>query len=91
MRIVRIAKEEHFGEWYTGANLLTNDYDRKWLYVTDEIDEAIYYAKMKGGRVYVLKPEFNRFVRWALGHSEGLLSQNDIKKRGGFLALFDEV
>ena len=48
-------EEEHQGMWLHGG---TGKFkDGNFLYVTDELKEALHYAKLKGGNVYKLKDE----------------------------------
>ena len=63
--------------------------DGNFLYVTDELKEALHYARIKGGNVYKLKDEYNHIVSWAMGQSEGMISQEDLKNNGGFNNVFE--
>lgn len=80
-------EESHDGIWLHGG---TGTYtDGNFLYVTDELKEALHYARMKGGKIYKLKDEFNSIVNWALGQSEGMISQKNIEDNGGFNNIFE--
>ena len=79
--------DEHIGSWYhggTGKFLGGN-----FLYVTDELKEAIYYAKLKGGNVYKLKDQYNNIVDWSIDQSEGMISQEKLIENGGFDNIFE--
>lgn len=82
--------EEHIGDWYHGG---FGEYpEGEYLYVTDDIKEAKYYANLKeGGSVFKLKDEFNHLVDWALGQSEGMIRQELINKNGGFHNIFKKI
>ncbi|MCK9417338.1 hypothetical protein M0Q97_11885 [Candidatus Dojkabacteria bacterium] len=80
-------EEEHQGMWLHGG---TGKFkDGNFLYVTDELKEALHYAKLKGGNVYKLKDEYNYIVDWALGQSEGMISQEKLIAIGGFNNIFE--
>ena len=89
MRIVESDYEEneHYGMWLHGGT--GNFKGGNFLYVTDELGEALHYARLKGGNVYKLKDEYNHIVNWAIGHSEGMISQPELIKCGGFENVFD--
>lgn len=80
-------EDEHQGMWLHGGN--GNYKEGNFLYVTDELKEALHYARIKGGSVWKLKDEYNYIVNWALGQSEGMISQENIEKNGGFNNIFE--
>ena len=80
-------ENEHYGMWLHGG---TGSFkDGNFLYVTDELDEALHYARLKGGNVYKLKYEYNYIVDWAMGQSEGMISQEKLIESGGFNNVFE--
>ena len=80
-------EDEHQGMWLHGG--IGTFKDGNFLYVTDELKEALHYARIKGGNVYKLKDEYNHIVSWAMGQSEGMISQEDLKDKGGFNNVFE--
>lgn len=80
-------EDEHKGMWLHGG--IGTFKDGNFLYVTDELKEALHYARIKGGNVYKLKDEYNHMVSWAMGQSEGMISQEDLKNNGGFNNVFE--
>lgn len=79
--------DEHQGMWLHGGN--GNFKGGNFLYVTDELKEALYYANIKDGDVWKLKDEYNYLVSWSIGHSEGMISRENIEKSGGFKNIFE--
>lgn len=80
-------ENEHQGMWLHGG---TGSFKGgNFLYVTDELKEALHYARLKGGNVYKLKDEYNYIVDWAMGQSEGMISQEKLIKSGGFDNVFE--
>lgn len=79
--------DEHVGDWFHGGHG-KND-NETFLYVTDELKEAKYYAALKNGKIYKLKNEYNNIVSWAMGQSEGMIKKKNIKKNGGFNNIFE--
>ena len=61
----------------------------RFLYVTDELDEALHYARLGGGNVYKLRDEYNYIVDWAMGQGEGMISQEKLIESGGFDNVFE--
>jgi len=81
------SEDEHIGIWMHGG---TGKFlDGEFLYVTDDLKEALHYARIKKGNVYKLKDEYNYIVDWALGQSEGMISQEKLEQNGGFHNLFE--
>ena len=80
-------EEEHYGLWFHGGTGI--DRGGNFLYVTDQLDEGIYYARLKGGDVYKLKSEFDYLVSWALGQSEGMINKEELKNSGEFDNAFE--
>ena len=80
-------ENEHYGIWLHGGT--GNFKDGNFLYVTDELNEALHYARLKNGNVYKLKDEYNHIVDWATGHSEGMISQQKLIEYGDFQNVFD--
>jgi hypothetical protein len=80
-------ENEHYGMWLHGGT--GNFLGGRFLYVTDELDEALHYARLKGGNVYKLKDEYNHIVDWAMGQSEGMISQEKLMDSGGFDNVFE--
>ena len=80
-------ENEHQGMWLHGG---TGSFKGgNFLYVTDELKEALHYARLKGGNVYKLKDEYNYIVDWAMGQSEGMISQEKLIESGGFDNVFE--
>jgi hypothetical protein len=83
-----IDEDEHIGNWYHGG---FGEYpESEYVYVTDDLKEAEYYADEKGN-VFKLKDEFNDIVDWTLGQSEGMIRQELVKKNGGFDNIFKKI
>lgn len=80
-------QNEHIGMWLHGGTGKYKGGD--FLYVTDDLKEALHYARLKGGVVYKLKDEYNYTVNWAFGHSEGMIPQEQIQECGGFDNMFE--
>jgi hypothetical protein len=80
-------ENEHQGIWLHGG---TGSFKGgNFLYVTDELKEALHYARLKGGNVYKLKDEYNHIVDWTMGQSEGMISQEKLIESGGFDNVFE--
>lgn len=82
-------EDEHQGSWYHGGINELDVYKSKYLYVTDDLDEALHYLKLKDGDLYKLKDEYNYLVDWVLGQSEGMIKQEKILQNGGFDNVFE--
>lgn len=50
-------------------------------------DRHLFIFKIK--RLYKLKDEYNYIVDWAMGQSEGMISQEKLIKSGGFDNFFE--